>query len=297
MGFESRHDIFRRFDDLTSYNCEKMMRIVSSSVVTERVRQFSELFPEGERGKSVPLPLTEEYIAQGLSRQNALLLEDSRELDELALSANRAKSTICYYSWHSFLAFLVYTFLRYDEPSRGHGMTVRPMEVDRIGVEFRPRERMGFLSRVLDLFTILGYPIALAEKIPVIRKDHLEFRGNGISAIREDVLSFDEIDKFNIDDFLQKYSQQCERSYSHHIPEIPSSANYSWFNRCILSHVVMFISSNFERYRPHYWSNIKEGNSEFSSRVLVRTRQAHDDYGYFVMLVEDVLKPYSFTFR
>ena len=285
MAFESRHDLFLRFDDLTAFNCRKMMGAVKNATVTRRVDVYSKLFSEKYRG-NVPLPLTEEYVARH-SRQNALFLEDARELDELALRASKAKSTIYYYSWHSFLAFLVYTFLRYDEPSKRHGMSVKPMEVDEIGVKFDPRKSKGFIDRVLDLFTVLGYPMALAQKIPIIKKDHLEFKDNDISAIRKRTLSFDEIDKFNIDEFLQKYSEQCERSYQHHVPEIPSFKYHSWFNRCILGYVIMFISSNFERYRPHYWSSIKEGSSEFCSRVLVRTKQAYEDYGNFIMLVDD----------
>ncbi len=291
MSFESRSDIFSRFNNLTAFNCEKVMRTIKNSIITERVRQYSELFSKNTRGKSVPLPLTEEYIANSLPRQNVLFLEDSRELDELALRANKAKSTLCYYSWHSFLAFLVYTFLKYDEPSKGHGMTVKPMEIDEIGVEIHSRDRKGFLNRVLDLFTILGYPIALAEKIPIIKKDHLEFRDNDISLIKKDHLSFNDINEFNIDEFLKKYSERCVRS--HRIPEIPSS-HHEWFNKLILSYVVMFISSNFERYRPHFWSTINEGRNEFCSKVLERTRDAYEDYGYFIMLIDDdILKQYK----
>ena len=49
----------------------------------------------------------------------------------------------------------------------------------------------------------------------------------------------------------------------------------------------MFIASNFERYRPHYWSTILDADNEFTSRVLIRTREAYEDYASFVVCADD----------
>lgn len=294
MSFESTHEVFLRFKDLTTFNCEKITRNAQISDFSKRANKYSRLFGKNTRGKTVPRHLTKSYIARNkrlFPRQNALFLEDSKELFELALRASRAKSTLYYYSWHSFLAFLIYTLLRYDDTSGGHGIHVNPMEVDRIEVKFNQRDRKGFLDRVLDLFTILGYPIALAEKIPVIKKDHVEFIDNDISSLRKTHLSFDEICEFDIDGFLEKHRAKEERSAYIHIPDYPPRKDYGWINKCILSYVVIFISSNFERYRPHLWSKIQEGRTEFSTKVLTRTREAYEDFVYFLIFVDgNVLK-------
>lgn len=294
MTFESTREVFLRFNDLTAFNCEKITREAQKSVFSERVAKYSRLFHKDKRGKTVPRQLTKSFIEKNkrlFPRQNALFLEDSRELFELALKANRAKSTLYYYSWHSFLAFLVYTFLRYDEPSGGHGLTVKTMEVDQIEIEIKSRKWNGFFSRVLDLFTILGYPIALAEKIPVVKKDHVEFIDN-LSSLRNSPLSFDKILDFDIDEFLENHRLIEERTAYHHIPQYPSRKDYSWINWCVLGYVVMFISSNFERYRPHFWSQIQEGRTEFSSKVLMRTKKAYLDFLSFLIFVDkSVISP------
>ena len=289
MGFASAREVFLRFNDLTAFNCEKITREAQKSVFSKRVAKYSKLFHKDKRGKTVPRQLTKLFIdknKRSFPRQNALFLEDSRELFELALNANRAKSTLYYYSWHSFLAFLVYTFLRYDERSGGHGLTVKTMEVDQIEIEIKPRKSNGFFSRVLDLFTILGYPIALAEKIPVVKKDHVEFIDNSISSLRNSPLSFDKILDFDINEFLENHRLIEERTTSHHIPQYPLRKDYEWINWCVLGYVVLFISSNFERYRPHFWSQIQEGRTEFSSKVLMRTKKAYLDFVTFLIFVD-----------
>jgi hypothetical protein len=165
-------------------------------------------------------------------------------------------------------------------------LTVKTMEVDQIEIEIKSRKRNGFFSRVLDLFTILGYPIALAEKIPVVKKDHVEFIDNSISSLRNSPLSFDKILNFDIDEFLENHRFIEERTTSHHIPQYPSRKDYEWINWCVLGYVVMFFSSNFERYRPHFWSQIQEGRTEFSSKVLMRTKKAYLDFVTFLIFVD-----------
>ena len=288
-----RHDVFSLYKYFTSHKCGKIMRTIQSAPFNKRLQNaidnYSILFSENIRGKKSPLPLTKTYLDKMqdfLSKQNTLFLEDSKELFEIAQRATRARSTIYYYSWHSFLAFLIYTFLRYDETSRGHGMYVDPMKDDEICVNIRPRDKQGFLHRLFDLLTVLGYPIALSNWIPIIKEDQsLDFIKNNFSILNKEKISFEEIDKFNISEFLSKISTECGWRYRPR--EFPYYQTFYSLNKCVLSYIVMFIASNFERYRPHYWVSILEGDNEFTSSVIIRTREAYDDYTTFAILVDD----------
>jgi hypothetical protein len=159
LPFETRLDIFDNFNNLTPFNCGKLMRTFvtasSTQVLREAIDRYSNLFPQKIRGIKAPLPITEEYLNKqqdSLMRQNILFLETSKELYEMANRATKAKATLYYYSWHSFLAFLMYTFLRFNDTSRGHGLRVKPMEVDKIGVTVYSRKKQGFFNRILDFF-------------------------------------------------------------------------------------------------------------------------------------------------
>lgn len=274
--------VFEEFEHFTPFRCLRIMNNASQNEhLINSIRLFSKLYPEEYLAKKVPLPLTEKDLnkekGKQLSMQNILFLENAEELFETALRTRRMKATMYYYSFHSLFAFLVYTLLKYDGPAHGHGMKVSPMEENNIGVEFYPRIKQGFLQRIIDLFTILGYPIALADKIPIITKSGLEFRDNNISKIIiGKKVSYDEIYNFDIDLFIRN-CRDLNEIHEHQEP-YPQDIESYLINSNILNHIFFFIASNFERYRPQYWSSILEGNNEFSSKVVERTKKAYRFY-------------------
>lgn len=210
-------------------------------------------------------------------------MENAKEIYEAGLKAsNHVKPIMYHYSWHSFFAFLMYTFVRFDALSRGHGISVPKMESDEIILKFRPFEKRGFFQRILDVLTILGYPITIAQWILILEK-------NGDIRFVENISPFAGIKRVNIRDLLtfkidgysialrEKFGDEL---FKHNLVDIEN------MNSCILSFVTLFAASTICRYRPSIWTKILEGEGKYESSVLTQTRLAYRFYDYFVPQIE-----------
>lgn len=278
MPFESSSEIWLSFDGYTPHYYNKLMEKLHSS------DHLFRLLSAYQKKKPFDLPklLTKKYLDKNrkwLPRQNIQFMENAKEIYEAGLKAsNHVKPILYHYSWHSFFAFLMYTFVRFDELSRGHGISVPKMESDEIILEFHPFERRGFFQRILDVLTILGYPIMLAQWILILEK-------NGDIRFVENISPFAGIKRVNIRDLLtfesdgysialrEKFGDEL---FKHDLVDVEN------MNSCILSFATLFAASTICRYRPSVWAKILEGEGKYESSVLTQTRLAYRFYDYFV---------------
>ena len=285
MTFESRMDIWLRFDKYTPYYYRKFLeRLHSQNKYSSLVSRYAE-----KKDTDPPRPLSKKYLAKNriwLSRQNVRFIENARETYEAGLRASsHIKPILYHYSWHSFLAFLMYTFMRFDGRARGHGITVTKMERNEINLDFHPFRKKGFFQRVLDTLTILGYPLAFARWIPILKeKDTLVFMENTISPFADiKRINLKDILTFNQHDYIREFMAKFESKH----PRTHELAN---MNECVRSFITLFTASTITRYKPQVWSEILEGEREYESMSLTQVRDSYENYVYFVTQMHEVLK-------
>ena len=264
MAFESRMDIWPRFDKYTPYSYRKFLeRLHSGNRYSVLISSYAE-----KKITDPPKPLSKRDISRtDLSRQNVRFIENARETYETGLRvSSHVRPLLFHYSWHSFLAFLMYTILRFDGRAKGHGITVSKMERNEIKLEFHPVNKRGFFQRVLDTLTILGYPSAFARWIPVAEKNNiLIFVENPLSPFAKvkridlkDIITFDERN------YLEKLCAQK-------LP-IKNIHKYDLMEKCIRRFLVLFTASTITRYRPQICSDILAGEGEYESSILTEVR-------------------------
>lgn len=287
MGFESRMDIWLRFDGYTPYRYNKILQRIHTE------NDFSKListYPKAEIGDA-PKSLSKRYLIKNLRwlpGQNVQFIQNARETYEAGLRASSHIRPILYhYSWHSFFAFLMYTFMKFDGPAKGHGITVSKMERNEINLVFHPPRKKGFFQRTLDVMTILGYPLVFARWIPVVKEKEITFVENNISPFADverinlgDIVTFDA--KAYIDELTAKFKFK------------QGTKDLVDMNHCIMSFVMHLAASTITRYKPKVWTEILEGEREYESMILRGVRQAYGVYVYFVTQIHShILKKYE----
>jgi len=274
---------FERFDRYTSHYYNKLLeKLHSRDHFFRLISSYQE-----KKHTDLPKPLTKEYLDQNrewLPRQNMQFIENAKEIYEAGLKAsNHVKPILYHYSWHSFFAFLMYTFVRFDMLAGGHGISVPKMESNEIILEFHPFKKRGFFQRILDVLTILGYPITFARWILITEKN------GDIRFVENNISPFANIERVNIRDLLKFKSDEYSKAlrekfgddlFRHDFVEIGN------MNSCIMSFVTLFVASNISRYRPSVWAKILEGEGKYESVVLTQTRLSYRFYVYFVGEIE-----------
>ena len=281
LGFESRSEIWLRFDGYTPYYYRKVLEGLHS----ENGRKKLIISYAQKKTTDQPKPLSRRYLAKNrasLSRQNVRFIENARETYEAGLSAsNHIKPILYHYSWHSFLAFLMYTFMRFDGRAGGHGITVSKMEPHEINLEFHPFKKKGFFQRVLDVLTILEYPLAFAKWIPILEDRSITFVENSPSPFAgTERVNLKDIAAFDAKAYVLKVLEKFELPA--HVMEEPI-----WMNDCIRSFIMHFAASTISRYKPQVWSKILEGEKEYESTILTKVRQGYENYGYFITQIHN----------
>ena len=281
-------DIWLRFDGYTPYYYYKVLEKRHSE---NKISKSISLYAKKKITDS-PKSLSKSYLAkngQWLSRQNVQFIENARETYEAGLRASsHIKPILYHYSWNSFLAFLMYTFLRFDGVAKGHGITVTKMQRDEINLEFHPFKRKGFFQRILDVLTVLGYPLAFARWMPVVDKnDNVIFVENNISSISNvKKMNLRDILTFNADNYIRNIKARAR------VKPDTDPQDLTLMNECIKNFIMLFTASTISRYKPHFWTEILEGEGEYESMLLTQVRNAYDFYVYFVTHVHsNILEP------
>lgn len=267
-------NVWISFDGYTPFHYSKILERLHAE------NNFSKLISLYAEKKSVDSPkaLSKEYLAKNrkwLSRQNVRFMENARETYDAGLRASsHIKPILYHYSWHSFLAFLMYTFLTFDGLAKGHGISVTKMKSNEINLEFHPFNKRGFFQRILDVLTVLGYPLAFARWIPIVEKNgNLTFEKNNISRIANAKrINLKDIVTFNSHDYIKNIRAKFKLK-----PE--TRAYFSSMNECIKGFIVLLTASTISRYKPHVWTEILEGEEEYESMLLKQVRRAY--LGYF----------------
>jgi hypothetical protein len=283
MGFESRMDIWLRFNEYTPFNyLQRLVKFHSKNTFSELITMYNTLKIDD------PLqPLTSHYLEQNktwLPAQNIQFIKNSEETYEAGLRASTHLKPILYhYSWHSFLAFLMYSFLRFNGTAGGHGITVTTMQPEEITLEFHPFKRRGFFQRILDTLTILGYPLFFARWLPVKQKDGTLEENNISSVASARRINLMDIMKFDMKTFGESLTKDKQ-------VWLPNLDWVGWMNDCMKSFVMLHTASTISRYKPNVWAKILEGEKEYTSKVLTSVRHAYDGYVFFVTHVDsDIL--------
>jgi len=278
-------DIWPKFDKYTPYFYRQFLkRLHSGNRYSGLISSYAE-----EKITDPPKPLSKRDISRTeLSRQNVRFIENARETYETGLRvSSHVRPLLFHYSWHSFLAFLMHTIMRFDGRAKGHGITVSMMERNEIKLEFHPFKKRGFFQRVLDTLTILGYPSAFARWIPIVEKNsNLIFVENTLSPFAnikrmdlKDIITFDERN------YLEKlYAQELAIKNIH---------KYELMEKYVRRFLVLFTASTITRYRPQVWSDILAGEGEYESSILTEVRGAYDTYLDFVNHIHYVLESIS----
>lgn len=296
MVFENRADIWPKFEKYTAYSYfELLKKIHHQNAFSERIRLYNE-----KKRSDQSRPLSQGYIEENkewLPVQNVRFMEDAKETYEAAMRASpHVKPILYHYSWHSFFAFLMYTFARYDSHAGGHGISVDIMSSEQVILEFHPFKKRGYFQRILDTLTILGYPLAFARWIPIEGEGQgVVFEENKASSIADrKEIDLIEIATFDAIGYMDRLWEKHECFQELGTPTGRyHGTRFHWVNQWIIDFIMLFTASSIARYKPYVWHEILQGTIAYTSKILTKVRTAYEGYLDFVNYVYgDILERY-----
>lgn len=253
---------------------EKEEQIVSSLAdmdfpkIIEGVRQIK----KKEVNRDLPIPLRLKDINETLVDQNVTFLYQAKTLRDIAASSDRVvRPILYYYSAVQLLAFFTYSLVRIDQPHHHHGLKLTNLQ-DCNDAVIRFMDS-GFLPRVLDVFGILGVPSRFS---PIIVRNK-------------------EIERYE--------GALCRSNKSVSVADLVN-ADFGGFH---LSHdiryyILLFVASNFARYKPAIWNKILFGRGTKLYLAIQKAYSEFDAFFYKVMaalefIIANDLKILEFAFR
>lgn len=233
-------------------------------------------------------PVSHEYIAMNSDfvNNNLSLLRNAIELGRTSITVRNSISPILlHYSFHCLMSFLNYSLFYWSpKHAKGHGLTtyIPPDNIpSKITLRIHPS---GVFRRFIEVFTLLGCPIAFSQFIPIARKNKVEFIENRVF-IQNDHGQIQLKDIFNFEH--RKWKDELKLSDEEKIESTLTSERDT--NTSLISYSIIFIVSNIARYRPALWNQILLGKDEFDTKIIQNYKMAIRHYASFIKTVDNVL--------
>lgn len=233
--------------------------------------------------------ISHEYIDSNpdLINNNISLLRNAIELGRTSITVGDSISPILlHYSFHCLMSFLNYTLFHWSpKHAKGHGLyTYIPPDNIPSNIILRLHPS-GVFKRFIDVFTLLGCPIAFSQVIPIARKNKVEFIKNRV-LIQNDQGKIQFKDIFNFEP--RTWKDKLKLNDEENIESTFSGAD-GHLNNFLISYSVIFVVSNIARYRPALWNQILLGKDEFNIKIIQNYKGAIRHYASFITIVDNIL--------
>ena len=166
--------------------------------------------------------------------RNVIFLKQAHNFGKLATNAViEVKPLLLYYAENQLFAFFIYSIFHFNNPSRGHGLSMSGNTYDNIGINI---EKSGFFQRMINAYTILGAPWIFS---PCKRTS-----SNGI----------EELDGENA--FTKEPTISLKKLIEIKNNSKPNPDGYILDQ---IDFIFLFLASSLARYKPDIWHAIVNG--------------------------------------
>ncbi|MFZ2410112.1 MAG: hypothetical protein WAW23_00935 [Candidatus Methanoperedens sp.] len=240
--------------------------------------------------------LNEEKFRDEIWKKNKILLcttflRNSKEFFHAARVASIDTQPILYYYSTVYLfAFLIESFIDFDEnKKKHHGLYVNSKgDIANIKFSYAPEKcakhyvPRGFFERLVNTLSILGYPSSFCSMITDFNdKDYVILREHKTK------LSISNTNPILIDDIL-KYDFRPDRL----------NINLSWIiydfddryenvSKIIKDFILIYVSSSIARYNPKLWRQIYLGEEK---PMIYDLKKSFDNINNMIRLVNNIFK-------
>jgi len=251
-------------------------------------KDYSKLVDKyGEKTNRSVFSISHEYVDSNpdLINNNMSLLRNAIELGRTSITVGDSISPILlHYSFHCLMSFLNYSLFHWSpKHAKSHGLFtyIPPNNIpSKITLRITPS---GVFKRFIDVFSLVGCPIAFSQYIPIARKNKVEFIENPV-LIQNDhgQIQLKDILNFEHRDWKDKLKLKDEENIESLFSDVS-------LNNFVISYSIIFIVSNIARYRPALWNEILLGKDEFNIKIIQKYSLAIRFYADFIKTVKDII--------